>query len=160
MITLYLISSILFFITTSIFLYLFINIRIKNKIIKQNLNNSIELCNKYKNIIKSFDINKYGYYIDSVNLVDKHAGGNGDLYKLKVHINEIDRYKNGDSKIELLKIEIIYGFNPSNFDWAKQAIELRFSTIKKTNEIEWLESEDNIKENRKNKIKEILNKNK
>ncbi len=59
------------------------------------------------------------------------------------------------SKIELTDVELISGFDNSQFDHVKRTMRTKFSSLKKTSEIEWLESEDNIKEIRKQKLKKI-----
>ena len=59
------------------------------------------------------------------------------------------------SKIELTNVELIAGFDNSQFDHVKNSMRIKFSSLKKTTEIEWLESEETIKELRKQKLKKI-----
>jgi hypothetical protein len=70
-------------------------------------------------------------------------------------VYEIDRYKSGESKIKIDEIEI--KMTDSNFDpqSAKDFIIKNFSSIKQTSEINWLESEEDIKEIRKEKLSKI-----
>lgn len=72
-----------------------------------------------------------------------------------MYVREQDRYANGLSKIELTKIEIISGFDPNQFEWVKTSLTQKFSSLKETKDIEWLESEENIKKLRKEKLQKI-----
>ena len=87
---------------------------------------------------------------------DKKNGLKGEPYKCILYVKELDRYTNGMSKIELTEIELISGFDSSQFDHVKRTMRTKFSSLKKTSEIEWLESEDSIKELRRQKLKKIV----
>lgn len=103
--------------------------------------------------------NRKGYYENTINIMsieDKKNNLPGEPYKCILHVKELDRYTNGMSKIELIHIELISGFDNSQFDHVKRTMITKFSSIKKTSEIEWLESESSIKELRKQKLKKIL----
>jgi hypothetical protein len=68
-----------------------------------------------------------------------------------IWIKELDRYNNGFSKIELIKVE------PPNSDlsYVKDYIKGNFQTIKRTSDIEWCDSVNQIKEERKHKLEQI-----
>lgn len=82
----------------------------------------------------------------------------GKHYKFKgiITVKEIDRYSNGTSKIELKNIELTGitsdGLNQSS---AIQYLKSDFSTLMKTDEIEWLDSVEDIKTERKLKIEKL-----
>lgn len=162
-------TSIIFFFVSTLFITLFlIN---KNKYQKsesnyKNLNTSYQnlnatyqnLLNRFNSFSNEFFVNKNGYYDDSVNLMspeDKKNGKSGDLYKCIVFVKELDRYTNGLSKIELTNIEVVSGFDPNQYSWVKQTITSKFSSLRKTSLIEWLESETEIKELRKQKLDKL-----
>lgn len=119
----------------------------------------IKIRKKYKETIESLkDINskkilRTGYYEDSLNLVNKD--GKGDLYKCFITVNELDRYTNGESKIEIVDI-VVNGYNPSQYRHVSDSMKKRFIPIYKTNDIEWLESETDIEKVRREKIKKII----
>ena len=106
---------------------------------------------------------KYGlkYGTDNINLNTKKLP-----FDTIVYVNELDRYKNGKSKIELSDIEIEWTHFKSkkpNKNIIYDFIVKHFISLVETSDIEWLESEENIKEIRKekiNKLKEIIEKNK
>ena len=105
---------------------------------------------------------RFGYYYGTINLrssEDEKNNKPGDPYSFIVYVKELDRYTNGMSKIELNNIEVISGYQISQYSWVKKSQRERFSSIKKTSEIEWLESEETIKESRKEKLAKILNNN-
>lgn len=81
---------------------------------------------------------RYGFYI------------NGKSYKAFVYVKEIDRFSNGFSKIKLDNIEAIDKF-PSTIKSAKDS----FITLKKTDEIDWLEGEEQIKKRRREKLENL-----
>lgn len=106
-----------------------------------------------------------GYYVEKVDLLtepnlDKNDSKNFDPYQMYVYITEIDRYTNGQSKIKLDKIEVISGFKPTQYEYVKQTIKDRFCSLRDTSDINWIESENSIKEQRKEKLSKIVGKNK
>lgn len=124
---------------------------------EQNCEN---LTKKIDQIKDDLSTKRIGYYTDSVNLIsieNKEAGKPGEPYHFTVFIKELDRYTNGMSKIILTNIEVTSGFASDKYDWVKQVTREKFSTLKKTSEIKWLESEESIKEQRKQKLEKILN---
>ena len=77
---------------------------------------------------------------------------NYSSYVAYVYVNEIDRYSDGYSSIKINKIE------PIGSSYRENLIEHtrnNFVTLKKTIDIEWLESEDNIKRLRKEKLDQL-----
>ena len=103
--------------------------------------------------------NRKGYYDNTVNLMspeDYKNNSPGELYRCILYVKELDRYTNGMSKIELTDVELISGFDNTQFDYVKRTMRTKFSSLRKTSDIEWLESEDSIKEVRKQKLKKIL----
>ena len=80
-------------------------------------------------------------------------------YNPIVYVKEIDRYTNGESKIEIDRIEIHCGDSDLNRKNAETYINNDFISLVKTSDITWLESEVSIKEQRKEKLsrlKEIM----
>lgn len=101
---------------------------------------------KLKKSIKEYEeigTGRYGFYINK-----KYSP-----YSSIVYINEIDRYKDGYSKIVIDEIE------PHNKHYIKESKKLAlqdFISLKEINDIEWLESENNnIKKERQEKLKNI-----
>lgn len=128
-----------------------------------------KLKTKYENILLGFDelknniLNekKIGYYFGQIDLLskaDKAAGKKGETYDYTVHVEEVDRYTNGMSKLKLLKVEITNGYDQSQYEWVKETTASKFSTIKLTKDVEWLESVETIKTKRKEKLAELLKK--
>jgi hypothetical protein len=150
------------FSTSVLFIVLYVNIRKKYTKIDSNLqkksvgySNLLEAFNKFK---KEMTSNKKGYYEATINLMSPEAHKNGlpgEPYKCLFYIKELDRYTNGMSKIELTEIEVVSGFDHYQFDHVKKTMKNQFSSLKKTTDIEWLESEDSIKELRKQKLEKI-----
>lgn len=153
---------ILFQIISGVFLIislilLFFYLRIKKKSINElNLvQNELNITKEKLTVFNDFQSSlKQGYYTYTLNVVNKDNTKNA--YICNVYIKEIDRYTNGLSKIELVKIEIVSGLDLDQYYWVKQGVEARFSSIKKTSEIEWLESVESIKKLRKKKLEELF----
>ena len=73
-----------------------------------------------------------------------------------IFVYELDRYTNGESKISMDRIEITVKDDGSfNFKNANEFIIKQFETIVKTTNIIWLESEQSIKDIRRNKLEQI-----
>jgi len=101
---------------------------------------------KLKKAIRSYErigTGRYGFY--------KYIGTYSH-YSAYVYVNEIDRYTDGYSKIRIDRIE---AFTKSSESDAIEKSTNAFLSLKLTNEIEWLESEDNIKRIRKEKLEQI-----
>ena len=159
--TLTLIGLIVFFTLSILFLTLYFVLR--NKFVKLQTNyeksqkDFQEKNQKIKDELIS-DINRIGFYEETINLVnkdDKKAGKTGEPYDLIVYVKEIDRYTNGFSKIKMTNLELISGFDHSQYTWVKQCVTEKFSSLKKTSDVEWLESEEDIKELRKQKLAKL-----
>lgn len=94
---------------------------------------------------KSIGTGRYGFYNYNFHY--------SSLYSALVYVKELDRYTNGFSKIEIYKIEttcsVLYRDNTINM------IKDKFISLKNTSDIEWLESEDQIKKLRKEKLEKI-----
>lgn len=130
------------------------NLKVENEKLK-NKNNSL-----ITQIKQAFETGRFGYYITKTNLLsdnDKKNNLPGESYESIIYVKELDRYTNGMSKIEIVKIEVTSGFQIDQYSWIKEAQTERFSSIKKTSDIEWLESETSLKELRKEKLNKILN---
>ena len=92
---------------------------------------------------------RLGYYKMSLSTNDKLS------FESLVYVNEIDRFTNGESKIEINKIEIGVDSTKVSSDSVNRFIKDKFKSLMKTSEIEWLESEQNIKDIRKNKLEQL-----
>lgn len=126
----------------------------KTKQEKKNLNSTID---KIKDELST---KRNGYYVDSIVLLskeDKEKGKTGDNYSFVIYVKELDRYTNGMSKIQLTNLELTSGFDHNQYDWVKTCVRDKFSSLKKTSDIDWLESEESIKEMRKQKLDKIIN---
>ena len=76
-------------------------------------------------------------------------------YTAYVYVIEIDRYTSGESKIKIDHIEIICNYGEINRYSAADFVRDNFKSIKKTANIIWLDSEQSIKDNRKNKLRQL-----
>jgi hypothetical protein len=97
---------------------------------------------KFNKKIKEFEsinTNRIGFY--------KRKFLNGEC---TVWIKELDRYNNGFCKIELTKVE-----NNSSEDWYDRQCKTEFCSLRRVSDIEWCESENRIKEERKHKLEQI-----
>lgn len=153
-----------FFVTTILFLIFFLKNNKKYKGLKtenEQLNKKYQtLSNEFTQFKNELFINKNGYYHDSVTILsreDKDAGKTGDKYDCIVYVKELDKYTNGESRIQLNSIEVISGFDLNQYEWIKKVLKNKFSSVKKTSDIEWLESVNEIKELRKNKLEKLEN---
>ena len=72
------------------------------------------------------------------------------------NVTEIDRYKNGDSRIKLINIELsnITDDRLSEHD-ALLYLNSLFVSLIKTNDVEWLDSVEDIKDQRQKKLQEL-----
>jgi hypothetical protein len=86
--------------------------------------------------------NRIGFYTDTTTLVNDKKESIGK-YAYTINVVELDKYTNGMSKIKLINVEITHGFDPDKYDWVKTSVVNKFSSLKKENEIEWLESKNN-----------------
>jgi len=119
----------------------------------------------YNSLNKKYDhlIDKVGFLLDELNkplrngyYTKDYTQGKIYNYTAYIYVIEKDRYTNGDSKIEINNIELISDTDINKFSAKKFVLE-SFKSIKKTADIIWLESEQTIKEQRKNKLKQLQN---
>lgn len=109
--------------------------------------------NEVKSLIKSK--HKKGYYIQKLTSTDddgiKHNFDN------MVYIREVDRYINGKSKIVFEKVEIVNKPSHTRYNHVLSYIKENFNSVIDTNNIEWLESVNEIQKEREDKLKRVLN---
>jgi hypothetical protein len=98
-----------------------------------------------------------GFYKQTFKLAVSEDASKTSNYDIKIHIIEEERYLNGYSKIKHIKTDILNGFRTDQYDYIKKLSILKFDTIVKTSDIEWLEVDPDIKELRINKITSVLN---
>jgi hypothetical protein len=92
--------------------------------------------------------NRKGYY--------KIGMMQGDIkYKPILYVTEIDRYTNGDSKIQLDRIELCCGDSQLNHQSANNYIINDFESLVPSTKVTWLDSENEIKEIRKEKLQRL-----
>ncbi len=148
-----------FFITSTLFLALYVIIN--NKYKKEHKTNT-ELVSKFYLLSKSINrlkdelsTKRVGYYQSNITLKENSDSPSGDVYVYNIHVKELDKYTNGMSKIKIIDIEIVSGFSPNKYEWVKECARNTFSTIRKTADIEWLESEETTKEQRREKLEKL-----
>ncbi len=128
---------------------------------------SIILYLKYKKVNTKYNLMiaelkkplREGYYEGDIPLeiIDDDAVVSNNKYHFIVYIRELDRYTNGESKVELDRIEIINGYSSEHYGHIKNVAKKRFCSVVPSNKIEWLESEESLKEQRKLKLEIIKN---
>ena len=95
-----------------------------------------------------------GFYRDVIPLNDIESSTQSD-YEYIAYISEIERYKNNLSKIRLDKIEIVSGKCIDDYPFIKTCVRETFISIVDTNNIQWLEPYTSLKDERKEKLKQI-----
>lgn len=112
----------------------------------------IKWKNRFKRLEKEYiSEQNIGYYLDQFTFQDR------DKINIKIYVKELDKYSNGDSNIELYKIEVLDG--PYKVREAVHEVATdQFSTTKKKTDIVWLKSEDSIRLLRKKKLESIKKK--
>jgi len=128
---------------------LYFNKSSKFKILEQNLEDLSIIIDSLKST------NRKGTYKENITIVKDDNDKNGNLYECIIHVEELDQYTNGDSEIKLIKVELIRGYSPHNYEYVKKGMRDRFCSIKKTSDIEWRESVQKIKDIRREKLKTI-----
>jgi len=114
----------------------------KNKILKDTLKE------QHKGLF-----NRKGFYEASYNIDhDKKTY----VYKYMVHVEELEKYINGYSKLKFIKVDMVHGFNLNTYAHVIKSATQDFTEICETNEITWLESENDIIEMRKLKLERVL----
>lgn len=151
-------TTILFILTIGLSvstLLLFLN----RNILAKKLNIANDKINNFDILLQSYyKPLRQGHYIINATQENKEKNVKYNV-QCVVLVNEIDRYTNGESKLELVDVNMIC--NSSNFDHdsMRTLVKKSFRIYRKTDEINWLESEIEIKEARKlklDKIKESL----
>lgn len=94
-----------------------------------------------------------GYY--TLNTIQTHKDADKLNVECIIFVKEIDRYTNGDSKLEFEDVNMIC--ENSNFisEPMRKFIINNFRIIRKTTDVTWVESETDIKDARKNKLDKI-----
>jgi len=142
-------------ISFSIFLY------INNLKIKNNYENLKKKETLFKNNINDNILNldlKDGFYDDIIKLSTDKNSSETDDYNLRIYVKELERYKNGYSKIKLINSDVIQGYSTDRYSTVKNIISKKFKTIVKTKDITWLEIDNDINELRKEKLIRLLKK--
>ena len=145
--------------------FLILYLRTMNKYIK--IDEELQYSKKINNTLNSnllsikneLTTQRIGYYSDSVNILSKEDRLNnktGEVYTIITHVKELDRYTNGMSKITITNMEITSGFDIYQYEYVKTCMRNKFQSVKKTSDIEWLESEESIKEMRKQKLEKLM----
>lgn len=136
-----------FILMTVLFSILFFKYRKLTSNIK-NIRNIVE------NLQKTW---RRGYITQSLVITNDNPEIKDIDFEPILYLREIDRYTNGTSKVEIEKIE--YGIDSENFNIQRldKYIRERFKSIVKTTDVIWLESENEIKELRKNKLEQLKN---
>ena len=102
-------------------------------------------------------LNQNGFSLSKEN----KSNGTEEKFESLVTVKELDRYTNGESKVEIESIDPGISEEKMSKKRIEDYIRTQFISIIKTTEVTWLESEETIKEQRKNKLerlKEVLNK--
>jgi len=149
----------IFFIISAVVSLLFYKSKKENKSLKTKYDDLLSDLTSLKD--RLLNNKRIGYYCDHIELqsrADKAANIKGDIYYYTVHVEEIDRYVNGMSKINLLSVEITGGYDHSQYEWVKKTTKDKFSSIKLSADVEWLESVESIKKIRHDKLSEIVKK--
>lgn len=149
----------IFFLTSILLLILYTKVKDKYDEIQKE---HIKLTDKFKALNDKLILFKdelstkrIGCYQSTTTLKNGINDKKGDIYTYTIHVKELDRYTNGMSKIQLINLEITSGFRSDQYSWVTSCAKSNFSSLKKTSEIEWLESEETIKEMRKEKLKKL-----
>jgi len=131
--------------------------------LKQNTLEHSAYKEKYESLVNEFNKLKQdsklrkGYYKSQLTFTNINKKKFD--FDVLVYVKELDKYKNGKSKIEFLYIDIIWTHseigpqkeNVTNY------VRNHFESLVDSTKIEWLESEEDIKEIRKNKMKHLSN---
>jgi hypothetical protein len=95
---------------------------------------------------------RQGYYIRPLTYTNKDNGDKSDFDSI-IFVRELDRFTNGESKIEIEGVDS--GTSKVGKEVVESFIRDEFKSIVKSDTIEWLESEQSIKEIRKNKLAQL-----
>jgi len=97
-----------------------------------------------------------GFYEMTFKLAEKEDTNDSSDYDTKIHVIETEKYVNGYSKIKHVKTDVLSGFSPNQYEYVKTLSVRKFDTLVETDNIEWLEVDQDIKELRINKINSVL----
>ena len=95
-----------------------------------------------------------GYYSNNIHLTDTDSKKT-DTYTYIAYVSELERYKNNLSKIKLNSVEIESGVSVDQYFFIKKCVVETFISIVDTNKIHWLEPNITLKDERKEKLKQI-----
>lgn len=70
--------------------------------------------------------------------------------RAQIHVEELERFKNGMSRIKIIKIDVFEGVD------AKSNIKKYFREIQDTSNVIWLERDEDLLEVRRKKLKRLL----
>ena len=109
---------------------------------------------KFKLTLKELDSPlRYGYYKTTLTLTEI---GKDELdFEPIVYVNEIDRYTNGKSKIQISSIDPGIAESKVSRSRVEGYIKSQFKSLVDSSEIDWLESESAIKEQRRTKLEKL-----
>ena len=133
-------------------MYLYWSLYKKNKQLKSEKD---ILKNNLKDNLLNLNL-RSGFYKQTFNLAESEDASKTSDYDVKIHVIEEEKYTNGFSKIKHIKTDILNGFQPDHYDYIKRLSILKFDTIVKTSDIEWLDVDQDIKGLRINKITSVL----
>lgn len=122
---------------------------LKHKILKDKVDSFLAESKKHT---------RRGYIKFSLSTTSKSTGVE-EKFESLVTVKEIDRYTNGESKVEIESIDPGISEERMSKKRIEDYIKTQFISIIKTTDVTWLESEESIKEQRKNKLehlKEVL----
>lgn len=108
-----------------------------------------DLTKKLSNINKKMICNKG--FID----VNTTASKSTEKWVTRVMVEEVERYTNGYSKLELIDIQVISGPGGRADDVIKY-VRNTFSNLEITKDVTWLVPEEDVTEIRKKKLKSLL----
>jgi len=95
---------------------------------------------------------RQGFYDGSYTLTNQ----NNDVYKYRVYVTELEKYKNGFSKLKLEKVDMISGFSTHQYNSIISFAAQDFLDIQSTSNITFLEKDEDLTEVRKDKLERIL----
>jgi len=109
---------------------------------------------KVENILEESKPLRKGYYKVSLCYHDESRFLGADFESV-IYVTEIDRFTNGESQIKIDKIDVGVSNSKVSHKSIENFITSSFVSVKNTSEIEWLESEQSIKDVRKNKLNQL-----
>lgn len=147
-------TTILFILTIGLSISTLI-LSVKRDVLAKKLNIANDKVNNFDNLLQGYyKPLRQGHYI--INCTQENKEKNM-IYNVEcvILVNEIDRYTNGESKLEFVDVNMICDSSKFDPDSMRNFVKKSFRIYRKTDEINWLESEIEIKETRKNKLDKI-----